>query len=232
MSEWIAEQNKIRQRINMVLKHINMKGTPPPKVWWCPPTCLRTVIRMALRHLNTQVLCSMDDHHQEVIAYCRENMYHGIIADDAEYAAFDPPRYFSSENLKLTYKGSLETKEFMVCEMAKSLGLSQEQLCVLAALLGNYALPECDLTDVYGRMGVSFTPNRPTSEQIVKSAAQYVSKLPNIAQMDALVAQVLGSSEDKRAPALRQSIQYYLNGTSEGFLKYRTATSKFFLYNK
>lgn len=67
LSDWIAEQNKIRQKMNLVLKHINMKGTPPPKVWWCPPTCLRTVLRMALRHLNTQVLCSMDDHRQEVI---------------------------------------------------------------------------------------------------------------------------------------------------------------------
>lgn len=54
-------------------------------------------------HFNFQ-LCSMDDHHQEVIAYCRENNYNGLIADDAEYAAFDPPRYFSSEQLKLTYK--------------------------------------------------------------------------------------------------------------------------------
>ena len=46
----------------------------------------------------------MDDHHQEVIAYCRENNYHGLIADDAEYVVFDAPRYFSSEQLKLTYK--------------------------------------------------------------------------------------------------------------------------------
>lgn len=56
MSEWIAEQHKIRQRMNLVLRHINTKGTPPPKVWWCPPTCLRTVIRMVLRHLNTHVV--------------------------------------------------------------------------------------------------------------------------------------------------------------------------------
>lgn len=50
----------------------------------------------------------MDDHHQEVIAYCREYGFHGLLADDAEYAAFDPPRYFSSENLKLTYKVVLQ----------------------------------------------------------------------------------------------------------------------------
>lgn len=46
----------------------------------------------------------MDDHHQEVLAYCRENNLHGIVGDDAEYIVFDPPRYFSAANLKLTYK--------------------------------------------------------------------------------------------------------------------------------
>ena len=40
----------------------------------------------------------------QVIAYCRENSCHAIVADDAEYIAFDPPRYFSARHLKLTYK--------------------------------------------------------------------------------------------------------------------------------
>lgn len=46
----------------------------------------------------------MDDHHQEVLAYCRENNLHGIVGDDAEYVVFDPPRYFSAANLKFTNK--------------------------------------------------------------------------------------------------------------------------------
>ena len=46
----------------------------------------------------------MDDHHQEVIGFCRENNYDGVLAADADYIAFDPPRYFSSQHLKLTYK--------------------------------------------------------------------------------------------------------------------------------
>lgn len=53
-------------------------------------------------------LSSVDDHHQEVIGFCRDNHFHGILAEDAEYAIFDPPRYFSSKQLKLTYKVSLE----------------------------------------------------------------------------------------------------------------------------
>lgn len=102
----------------------------------------------------------MDDHHQEVIAYCREYGFHGLLADDAEYAAFDPPRYFSAENLKLTYKGSLETKEFMIPELHKTLHLSQDQVCVLTALLGNFLLPESELNDLYRRV----IPNSKDSE--------------------------------------------------------------------
>ena len=49
-------------------------------------------------------LSSVDDHHQEVIGFCRDNHFHGILAEEAEYAIFDPPRYFSSKQLKLTYK--------------------------------------------------------------------------------------------------------------------------------
>ena len=52
-------------------------------------------------------LCSVDDHHQEVIGFCRDNSFHGILAEEAEYAIFDPPRYFSSKQLKLTYKVSV-----------------------------------------------------------------------------------------------------------------------------
>ena len=57
-------------------------------------------------------LSSVDDHHQEVIGFCRDNHFHGILAEEAEYAIFDPPRYFSSKQLKLTYK--VTTKLIMV----------------------------------------------------------------------------------------------------------------------
>lgn len=104
--DWKLQQSQIRERASKVLKHINMKGTPPPKIWWTPPVCLRTVLRMIFRYLNIKVLSTMDDHHQEVIAFCRANNFHGLLADDAEYAIFNPPRYFSSKHLKLTYKVS------------------------------------------------------------------------------------------------------------------------------
>ncbi|KAL1475925.1 hypothetical protein MTO96_036927 [Rhipicephalus appendiculatus] len=104
LEEWHRQQQAERRKVGQVLKHVATKATPPPKVWWIAPVCLRTCLRMALRHLNVTVMCSMDDHRQEVIAFCRENGFHGLMAEDAEYAIFDPPRYFSSAQLKLTYK--------------------------------------------------------------------------------------------------------------------------------
>nr|CAI5855053.1 unnamed protein product [Callosobruchus analis] len=224
MNEWVAEQANNRQRVGMVLKHINTKATPPPKIWWTPPTCLRSALRMALRHLGVTVMCTMDDHHQEVIAYCREYGFHGLLADDAEYAAFDPPRYFSAENLKLTYKGSVETKEYMISELTKTLKVTQEQVCIMAALLGNFLLPESDLQDLYKKLGLTKGEN--SSESNIKKVAEYVSTLPSPSNMDALVVAVFGTAEDKRASKFRQSVQYYLNGTASGFLKYCTPPTK------
>ena len=134
--EWFAQQQQIRRNASNVMKHIANKGTPPPKVWWIPPVTLRTGLRMALRQYGIPVACSMEDHHQEVIAACRDLGYHGIVADEADYAIFDPPRYFSSQHLKLTYKGALETVEFVLDDVAKSLDLLPQRFPVMAALLG------------------------------------------------------------------------------------------------
>ncbi|XP_011306830.1 constitutive coactivator of PPAR-gamma-like protein 1 homolog [Fopius arisanus] len=219
-AEWIQDQLKMRIKVNSVLKHITTKGTPPPKIWWTPPVCLRTGLRMALRHLKVSVMCSMDDHHQEVIAYCRENNFHGLVADDAEYAIFDPPRYFSSEQLKLTYKGSLDSKEYLLSEVTKSLGIPSDRLCILGALLGNYILTEHDLVDFYKRLNISITgPNKTNIDQSIKTIAGYIKDLPS-AEIDVVAQNVFGSLTDPRCSKLRQSVQYYINGTKEGFLHY------------
>ncbi|XP_046396585.1 constitutive coactivator of PPAR-gamma-like protein 1 homolog [Ischnura elegans] len=225
MNEWIAAQQAVRRNVNQVLKHINTKGTPPPKIWWVPPVCLRTCLRMALRHLSVSVVCSMDDHHQEVIAYCRENHFHGLMAEDAEYAVFDPPRYFSSEQIKLTYKGCLETKEYMLSELAKGLELSPNRFCILAALLGNYMLTEEELMEFYRTL----CPDRPQgkipAEILVKNVATFVSSLPTVDNLDLIATKVFGSATDKRVAKFKQSVQYYQNGTQEGFLRYKPSST-------
>lgn len=49
-------------------------------------------------------MVSSDDHCQEVVGLCREKSYAGLVGCSGEYLVFQPPRYFSSSLLKLTYR--------------------------------------------------------------------------------------------------------------------------------
>lgn len=221
LNEWSRQECSLRKNVNSVLKHVSVKGTPPPKVWWVAPVGLRTCLRMALRHLNIQVLCTMDDHHQEVIAFCRENNYHGLMAEDAEYIIFDPPRYFSSHQLKLTYKGSLETKEFILDEVARGLGLQRNYFCLLAALLGNYLLTETDLRDFYAALIQGYDRQTTSQEDIIRAVVKFIVNRCDVNNLLTIGAQVFGSISDPRVAKFKESVQYFLNGTKDGFLRYK-----------
>lgn len=63
MHEWVRNQLAARSNIYQVLRHLHTKGTPPPKVWWVPPSGLRTALRLALRHLKVAVVRSKYSQH-------------------------------------------------------------------------------------------------------------------------------------------------------------------------
>ena len=115
---WVAEQLKIRQNVKNTLRHLHKRGTPPPKVWWVPPTGVRSVVRLALRHLGLPINCTVDSHTLEVMFFLRENGYHGILGDHSDYTIFDPPRYLSAQKIKLTMKFTLETQEIDMDEVS------------------------------------------------------------------------------------------------------------------
>ncbi|XP_073973684.1 constitutive coactivator of PPAR-gamma-like protein 1 homolog isoform X2 [Rhodnius prolixus] len=251
--EWIAFQLQRREKISNVLRHLANKGTPPPKVWWIAPSCLKPALRMALRNLNVPVFVTMDDHRQEVIAYCRENSCHAIVADDAEYIAFNPPRYFSARHLKLTYKGTLESNEYIIGELMKGLNLTPEQLCVVAALLGNFLLPESELMDLYQKLkldhllhtqkdlhGLTVMSNTNVSNAannsnrsnerdinaVVRSVADFVRSLQSV-ELDDLGTEIFGAVGGERAAKFKKAVQYYRDGTKNGFLRFRTTGTSF-----
>ncbi|CAB3243440.1 unnamed protein product [Arctia plantaginis] len=222
---WIQTQATYRQRVNSVLRHIATKGTPPPKVWWVPPMGLHSCLRTALRYLNIPIMVSSDDHCQEVVGLCREKTYAGLIGCSGEYLVFQPPRYFSSSQLKLTYRSSLETKEYMVHELPQVLDVPQDRLCLMAALLGGTILSEQSLTDFYKRLGITQKKQQVPPETLVKAVCQFVKELSS-SDVDAACIDVFGDLNDLRAAKLKQAVQYYLNGTKDGFLKYRTASGR------
>lgn len=62
-------------------------------------------------------------------------------------------------------------------------------------------------------------------ETLIKTVGQFVKDLPS-SDVDAACIEIFGDSNDLRAAKLKQAVQYYLNGTKDGFLKYRTASGK------
>lgn len=61
----------------------------------------------------------MSDHRQEVMSFCWENGYHGVMADDPEYAMFAPPRMISASALKMTFQYDVSSTEFGLDEVAQ-----------------------------------------------------------------------------------------------------------------
>ncbi|XP_076448160.1 constitutive coactivator of PPAR-gamma-like protein 1 homolog [Babylonia areolata] len=228
MNEWFAHQLEQKDKVRYVLRHIVNKGTPPPKVWWSAPVFVQGALRMALAHLGVTVACSMDDHHQEVIGFCREHNLQGIIAQESVYTIFDPPRYFSSNNLKLTYKGSLETKEYIMDEIAKCLNLNPNRFCIFAALLGNHILTDEDLQEFRSQFpGHTPKPKRAPVKldaATIKKTCDFVRNLQTVENLDQVGELIFGNSKGNKADLInkfKQCVQYYLNGTEGGFLKYR-----------
>lgn len=91
--------------------------------------------------LAAQVAQSIEDHHQEVIGFCRENGFHGLVAYDSDYALCNIPYYFSAHALKLSRNGkSLTTSQYLMHEVAKQLDLNPNRFPIFAALLGRWAV--------------------------------------------------------------------------------------------
>ena len=70
----------------------------------------------------------------------------GILTDDPAFALFNPPRLFAAHDVKLTYKGSLETKEYDLEQLFKTDEIDTERLPLFASLLGDCTV---GVVDVY-----------------------------------------------------------------------------------
>ncbi|XP_054722197.1 constitutive coactivator of PPAR-gamma-like protein 1 homolog [Uloborus diversus] len=212
MNSWIEKQKTEKEKISQVLRHAVCKGTPPPKVWWVAPSALRTCLRILLRHLKVNVVLTTTDHHQEVMSYLKKYNYHGLLADDPEYIIFDPPRYFSAVQLKLTFKGCLETKEYILNEVTRCLNLHPSRICIVAALLGNHIITDTDLASFH----LSLCPDSKTKispNTLIKAVVDYVRNLPSVDDLNEVAWQVFGSATDERCEKFKQCVLYYCRGS-------------------
>lgn len=227
LRDWAEEQVETRNRIQTAMREVQRNRRVPPAKLWVAPACLRQGLRLALRHIGIATSCSMDDHHQEVIAYCRENSFDGLLARDADYAIFDPPRYFSANLFKLTFKRDIQTTEYVLDTVAKALDLHPERFCLVGALLGNHILTDADLKDFHEKVVIAEDASK---KNLAKAVSDFVRLMPSIEDEEAIAKQVFPTADAESFPALllklKTSIQYYNRGTDKGFQAYRLTHPK------
>lgn len=257
--EWRSSQMHLKDNVRKVLRHVHKRGTPPPKAWWVPPCAIQTMLRYALRTLNCSVvskhyklkekmnetstriclpspfslisqLNSIDDHRQEVISFCWENGYHGVMADDSEYAMFSPPRFFSAHALKMTFQYEVTTIEYVLDEMAKSLDLNPNRFCLLGALLGNHILPSKELKEFHMRLAPPETTvsgkHKVNFDRVIRAVVNYIRSLPKIDDFERIGTDVFGSDKDPRIKKLKSSMNYYQSMSQEGYTKHKPKHNK------
>ena len=228
--EWIKLQAQSKSRVKQALRHISKRGTPPPKAFWVPPSTIHTMLRLGLRSMNATVLNSMDDHRHEVMSFCWENGYHGVMSDDGEYALFNPPRYFSAHDIKLSLQQhDVTTTEYLIDDVCKNLDLNPNRFCLLATLLGNHIIPVSDLAEFHTRLAPEMKQTevkiKVGFDRVIRAVINYIRALPSIDDYETLGRDIFGDAKDPRISKVKQSIKYYLYGSKEGYVKQRPSQS-------
>ncbi|XP_055915865.1 constitutive coactivator of PPAR-gamma-like protein 1 isoform X2 [Eupeodes corollae] len=198
-----AECNDFRQKTNSVLKHIRMIGTPPPKIWWLPPSGIKTALRNALRSVHIQIVQTVNDHTMELIEYFHEQKLDGILGLHPDYIIANTTRYFSSHDLRLSYKGALETKEFMISKLLASLSLTADHLPFVAVFLGGYILideAKCKL--IYERLKIDASLDY---EGRIRKIAEIVRNSPTT-DIDEFIKHLSLAEFEKE---IKESLEYY-----------------------
>lgn len=140
----------------------------------------------------------------EVIDYYHEHKLNAIIGLHPDYIICNASRYFSSHDLRLSYKGALETKEFMVYQVLHSLNLTPEQLAIVAVLLGGYILiDDAVLKAIFQKLNIEYNVD---FEARIRKLADIVRAIPNNSSVD--VAIKLMNLTDF-TDVLKESIEYY-----------------------
>ncbi|XP_073430313.1 constitutive coactivator of PPAR-gamma-like protein 1 [Dendrobates tinctorius] len=224
LHEWVKRQSNERQTGQQIIHHVQNKGTPPPKVWFLPPVCMAHCIRLALVRFHIKVAQSIEDHHQEVISFCRENGFHGLVAYDSDYALCNIPYYFSAHALKLSRNGkSITTSQYLMHEVAKQLDLNPNRFPIFAALLGNHILPDEDLAAFHWSL---LGPDHPLAslkvrahqlvlppcDVVIKAVADYVRNIKDTNDLDSISSDVFQHSQsrtDDKVSRFKRAVAYY-----------------------
>ncbi|XP_063064154.1 constitutive coactivator of PPAR-gamma-like protein 2 isoform X2 [Engraulis encrasicolus] len=222
--EWARRSQGQRQTAQLIVNHVGSKATPPPRAWFLPPACLSHCVRLAMFRFRVRVVQTLEDHHQEVLSLYRDYGFHGLIAQDSEFALCNVPAYFSSHALKLSWNGkNLTTHQYLLSEAARQLGLKTQHLPMFAALLGNHILPDEDLAAFHWSL---LGPEHPLAslkvrahqlvlppcEVVIKAVSEYVASIKDLGNLDSVARDVFKQSQSRtedKIERFKKAVEYF-----------------------
>ncbi|XP_072285275.1 constitutive coactivator of PPAR-gamma-like protein 2 isoform X2 [Pyxicephalus adspersus] len=230
LPEWARRVQVERQTAHLIVSHVGNKGTPPPRAWFLPPSCLAHCVRLAMIRFKVKVFQSLEDHHLEVVSFFRENGLHGLIAHDSEYALCNIPSYYSSHALKLSWNGkNLTTNQYLMQEVAKQLGLKMSNFPIFAALLGNHILSDEDLAAFHWSLlgpdhplvslkVCSHQLVLPPCDVVIKAVSEYVATIKDASNLDTMGQEIFRHSQSRKGDKIerfKKAVEYYAIATKQ-----------------
>lgn len=156
----------------------------------------------------------------EVIDYFHEYKLDGILGLNPDYIVANTTRYFSSHDLRLSYKGALETKEFLVSKLLSNLSLTADHLPFVAVFLGGYILiDESTLKKIYEKANIDCTSD---FEVRIRKIAEIVRNSPTN-EIDEFIKH-LGLEE--LAKQIKDSVEYFQRKARFSSKKYLASKRK------
>jgi hypothetical protein len=157
----------------------------------------------------------------EVIDYYHEHKLNGIIGLHPDYIIFNASRYFSSHDIRLSYKGALETKEYSVSCLLSSLQLAPEQLATMAVLLGGYILiDEPTLKKIFAKLDIEYNQD---FDQRLRQLAEIIRPIAAGSSAETIIKHLnLTDFND----VLKESIEYYQRKGIFGGKRYLGSSKK------
>ncbi|KAM3624756.1 uncharacterized protein V6R79_001068 [Siganus canaliculatus] len=137
--EWVKRRRRVNKEIFKIFQHIKAHGDQPGQDLSCLPSGLATFTCFALRSLGQEVFCSVQEADYEIANYARQHNSMGILGQDSDFIIFDSAPYFSVAKLRID---SLTTVLYDRQRLCQTIGLTVDQLPLLACLLGNDVVSE------------------------------------------------------------------------------------------
>lgn len=162
----------------------------------------------------------------EVIDYFHEYKLDGILGLNADYVIANTSKYYSSHDLRLSYKGALETKEYLVSKLLSNLSLTPDHLPYMAVFLGGYILiDEPMLKVIYKKINIDFATD---FEARIRKLAEIIRNSPTN-DIDEFIRHL---SLEEWAKELKESVEYFKVSVDFLHFIYQTAKwSKHFKWN-